>query len=57
MEYPIIYAHLQYDEIWSLPKELNTIKIGRLRPRLIDLASIKKLDPRGKQLILVSRIT
>ncbi len=46
MEYPIVYAYLRYDELRSLPNELNTIKIGRLRSRLIDLVSVKKLDPR-----------
>ncbi len=33
MEYPIVYAHLRYDEIRSLPNESNTIKNGRLRPK------------------------
>jgi hypothetical protein len=37
MEYPIVYVHLRYDEIRSLPNESNTIKNGRLRPGLIDL--------------------
>ncbi len=38
-EYPIVYAHLRYDEIRSLPNESNRIKNGRLRPRLIDLGN------------------
>jgi hypothetical protein len=44
MEYPIVYAHLRYDEIRSLPNESNTIKNGRLRPRLIDLGLVALED-------------
>jgi hypothetical protein len=39
MEYPIVYAHLRYDEIRSLPNESNTIKNGRLMPGLIDFSA------------------
>jgi hypothetical protein len=38
IEYSTVYAHLRYNEIRSLPNESNTIKNGRLRLRLIDLA-------------------